>query len=1207
MVITMSGQDRKWTDAQTQAMTLRNPRILVSAAAGSGKTSVLTERIIRRLTDPDDPLDLSDLLVVTFTRKAAAELKSKIAKALGDALAKHPGDARLSGQLLELGNARISTIDAFFQQAVRDRFEQLGLPSSFRMADTNELAEVSNDILNDLIEEFYRSYSPDRTEEGAFSRLRENRFADCMDQVFTGRSDGKLNDTLLEFYRKFSSYPDGIALLGAVSEELRQDAERDFLLSRPGRTLANVLREAFSDYAGRMEELEVLIAGDPDIGGKLAGTMADDRAILSSVLAALDGERWEDLQSAIGNAQPGRFPTLRPKPASAVEYHDLRNKCFGKLKDYRDELFAEGPEQLREQLLRTADVAQMLYQLFSAYEERFLAEKKDRGVLEFDDVRNALYRLLTGSDGEESLRQLAGNIREVYVDEYQDVDEIQDRIFRLVGRDHLFLVGDIKQSIYGFRGSDPTIFSRYRQSMPLSTEAGAKDAPAVCVFMSDNFRCDPPIIRFANGVCSFLFSACAETVGYRPQDDLKAGKHLPDGALPAPVRVRVFERGERGEDGEKVDREAKWVAREIRRLMREERLDDGSPIRPSDIAILARGNGPLERYAAELEAIGVHADKSSDLCHTRRMTDLVNLLHAIDNPYRDLPLSEFLLSDLGGFSLEELSAIRDPADPQRSLYDALNDASKKREATLAEKARAFTEWLEFYRRIASVQPADRFLRRLFLDPKLCAYANDPEYLYLYDQARIWQRSSWCGLYGFLKAVDRMREGEPVQAGGFQKKDQSVSLMTIHSSKGLEFSVVFVVSAGTAFSGKSLETPLLYLPRAGFGTVLYDAESASNLSNVTRSAVRNAIRQEETEGEIRLLYVALTRAKERLYVTGTFQGKFENLRKNASAIRRGSRFTILGANNYLQWILAAMLNEPDRAEAEWTCVPAEDPSEEAEETACAPQELKTEPATARSFGMSETEKRFCEVLRASETFHYPLEFLRGIPTKVAASRLRPGLLDQPTVDDDRFVPNEVRLMQDVKPDFDSLIAAYRKPTAAEIGTATHAFLEFCRLEKLPEIGVGAELDRLVREGFMTSETAGIVHLRQLEAFVQSDLMKRILSAKRIYREQKFGLLQPLEELTSDPVLAGSLRGHSIFVQGSIDLILETADGRIELYDYKTDHITAKERADRAFLLANLTALYGSQLACYARAIGKLFGRLPDSCFLYLLPLGDVVEI
>lgn len=1222
-------EKRSWTDSQETAMNERDKLLLVSAAAGSGKTSVLTERIIRRLLDRDDPVSLSELLIVTFTRSAAAELKSRIAKALGEALAADPSNARLSKQLLLLGSAQISTIDAYFQQVVRSNFEHLGLPSSFRIASEKELYALSQEIMEELIAEFYRTYEQpiEQTEtDGLFRRVRNNRFADCMDHISSGTSSTDLTEILLTFYGKFASYPQGISLLRDSAEQLRREAENDFSLSRAGKAVRKHLIGAASDFLQVLEETKAYHDSvDPDLVKSQAGVLASDIDQCRALLCALNGNEWDSVRAAGVNFAFANFQGPKSKPEWSTHYQNARNAFKAILKKYQENFLADSPVEIKAQMLATADLSEILWRFYSAFEKRCLAEKIDRGMLDFNDVRNATYKLLTDPENQSIVNDFLEKYREIYIDEYQDVDEIQDEIFRLIGGDHRFMVGDIKQSIYGFRGSDPSIFADYRRSMPLSTDPAAKDSPSVCVFMSENFRCDQTVIDFANAVCSFLFSACKESVGYLPEDDLQHAKKdsETEGWKPIPAQVVIFEKEspKNPKDAEKseittddsderdsISREARWVAAEVERLLREGRLNDGSSILPEHIAILSRNGGyHIKPYLDALEARGipVSAESAGKISRSPLLIDLLNLLRAIDNPHRDIPLSEYLTTGFGGFTLEELSAIRLASPTRKSLYDAICAAAENADFPCSEKAHDFVEWLEGYRRLSSVQPADRFLRALYLDERFAALSSTPEFLALYEQARTYQRSSWCGLYGFLEYVTRLCEGDQLSANGFRGAESAVNVMTMHASKGLEFPVVFVVGCGKAFSDSERNTAMLYQKEVGFASNLYREDLGGTFVTMLKKTAKLAIKSEEIEGEIRLLYVALTRARERLYVTAIPSRLTPSLLNDVSRIKRDSRSAILGGKSFLDWILAALYEKEKisgsyPADIRWVS-----PAEEVEtaEPISAPIVASVEPNTP-SDPLSEHYK---QVLERSQAFVYPLEALRGIPTKAAASKLRPDLLDILKQDDATAIEEQIRLMKDEKPSFDALLSESRKPTAAEIGTATHAFLEFCDLPNLSPEGIDAEVERLVKKQFLTPEEADILNRRQLKAFASAPLMEEIRSATRVLREQKFGLFLPLSELTTDAALSEQLKGQELFVQGSIDLVLVDASGHISLYDYKTDHITEEERADRALLRSRLTERHGNQLNCYAMAVENLFGKRPDKTYLFLLALGEAVEI
>ncbi len=1212
----------KWTDSQESAMTLRGKTILVSAAAGSGKTSVLTERIIRSLTAKENPASLSDLLVVTFTRSAAADLKAKISKALSKELAKNPDDPHLQKQLFLLGGAQISTIDSFFGQALRQCFEQTGLPAGFRLADAGEIMPLNLQIMDSVIRDFYENERP-QDATSVFSPLNGNTFARTMDHLLSNRSDASLDEQLVLIASRFLAYPEGLELLQQTAAHYREYADGEFMHSRPGHRLTAWLTDLFTYYHTELRGFGEYLLMDDDAAAYFSGLCESETSFCQSVLQALQTESYDEVRKIVFTFQKSDFPRMKNKPAVMETYHEVRKALIEDVEKLKEDVLSASPVEVRHQLLTTASLLETLYQVFSEYRRRSWEEKCKRGLVEFDDVREQLYRLLIRPDGSPSplADALSAQFKEVYIDEYQDVDYIQDRIFSLIGQDRRFMVGDIKQSIYGFRGSEPSIFSSYRQAFPLHTESSASDDKGVCVFMSENFRCDSPVIDFANHICSFLFSACKETVDYRPQDDLKFSKKYDEPPVHPPVEVQtvVFQpypikrRNKKDppseESEEKPNREAIWVANEIARLLQNEVLNDGTPVRPSHIAILARTAAQGETFFKALTERGIPCVSKDDdeLLHTPLFSDLLNLLRVIDNPHRDLPLSEFLLSERGGFSLDEVTAIRENDDDRHSLYDALTVTASS-EHPLSEKARTFVDWLEARRREASAQPADRFLRRLYLDPLFAKDASEPVCRMLYEQARIYQRSSWCGLYGFLDHIQKKMDRDELSCGGFRKAEEAVTVMTIHASKGLEYPVVFLGACGSDLKGNKKSPPFLFHRPSGCAAKLYDPALHENRSTILYEIVKEQKKMEETEEAIRTLYVALTRARERLYVTGTPRGNLDSAMDSARLLRRGSRHSILNGGTYLRWILAALL-EKDAKTSEFPCIfrhislsdPLDAPIEDT------PRE--TDPASGDP--SSETVKsgdRYQAILDRQSTFVYPLEALQGIPTKAAASKLRPDLLDRLNDSlEDAALSAQIELMEGATPSFDRLLAAKRQPSAAEIGTATHAFLEFCDLLALPDRGIDEELSRLVKEEFLSPETASMINRDHLERLLTSNLMDMIRSASEIRREQTFQLLLPLRTLTTSTEQDPILDGQSVFVQGSIDLLLRTADGRLLLVDYKTDHIPDAERASEERLITRMTQAHGDQLACYALAVKKLYGKAPDAIYLYSLPLGRAIPI
>ena len=1208
---------RTWTPSQEAAMNLRGKTLLVSAAAGSGKTSVLTERIIRSLLDKEHPADLSKMLVVTFTRAAAAELKSRIAEALSSALAANPTDKHLSSQLFLLGSAQISTIDSFFQKIVRSNFEALGLPASFRIASESEIKPLAMDLLDNLITEFYERNEPQAVENTQFDRILKNRFAVSMDHLMSNRSDGKLDKILLEFLDTVMAYPNGIELLRENAECLRREARDDFLTTRYGAPLAASLCEQTRSDLCELKRIRDHLDTDPDVNAKLGGMVASDTDHCKALLEALECASYDRTKAVAVSFSKGKFPTIKNKSNEVIRYQLWRNK-FKDRQDKIAEYFQFSPEEIARQAEKTADLCDALYLFYTEYSARLLQEKKARGILDFNDIRTLLYRLLNSADGTPTA--LAASLSEqyeaVYIDEYQDVDFVQDRIFAILGGTRRFMVGDIKQSIYGFRGSEPSIFADYRRKMPLHDAPDAEAADGNCVFMSDNFRCNQPVIEFTNAVCGFLFSACEESIQYRPQDDLLCSKSKPEQPLsnfPVPVSVAVFDKPPKGyqsaDDEEDLKDEAIWVAAEISRLLREERLDNGAPIKPSDISILIRSKKQMVPFKKSLEDLNipVRLDASSDILEDPLTIQVFDLLQAIDNPYRDIPLSEFLLSPMGGFSLEELTAIRGAAPESKSLYEAMELLAQGEEITaLSQKAAALIGWLEKQRQNATAQPADKFLRTLYLEERLASYSQQPPLLFLYEQARLYQRTSWCGLYGFLQHFEKLSESKNASAGGFLKEEDAVSIMTVHHSKGLEYPVVFLSSCGTSFNKSDLKETLVYHKNLGLATKLYSQESGNSEDSIFRMAVKNEIGAEQTEENIRTLYVALTRARERLYVTGTLNGLWETACQSASMVQRGVRTDILGCNSYLAWILAA-LQQKEMKKDDFPCTFRHFSLKEA--TRGVAFESVETAAEHTKAPQNPTSLHYAGVLQKAQAFEYPLSLLHGLPTKAAASKLKNDLLDTWSSEEAElgFLESQIALMESTPRQFDLLLQSNATPGAAEIGTATHAFLEFCDFARFYESDVASECEALIEKGFLLPETARIMHKEQLSLFRESQLMQWILGAKKIYREQKFGLHIPMRELTADEKRKEFLGDHSIFVQGSIDLLLQTEDDELLLVDYKTDRITREELAETSLLAENMKKKHGVQLSYYAKAVEALFGKTPDRIFIYSVPLGKAIEL
>ncbi len=1239
----------KWTDAQQCAMSLRGRDILVSAAAGSGKTATLTERIIRSLLELDEngrhTADISRMLVVTFTRAAAAELRARISSALSAAIAAHPDDKYLYRQLVALGSAHICTIDSFYLEPVRANFERLGLPSTFRLADDSELIPLKEQLLNQLIEQHYAASAAEQPDSDApLDALSGNAFALAMDDLLPNRDRGDTASVLLKLFDKLIAFPEGLELLRMSADRLCKQAELPFEQTTEAHILTASLCEELAYDCTVLRPLCAQLKTHPLTEKHYLPSFAHDLNTAEQILADLTAGLWEraaQKAAAYGPIGLGRLPKDADVPFDTEDIKNARKDIVATLCSLTKRYFADSPEQMQAQMLRTARTQRMLYTLLNDYDRAMREQKIRRGVLDFSDVRRYLLQLLLNEHGKPTdvARALSDRFDAVYIDEYQDVDTVQDLIFSTIGAGgKRFMVGDIKQSIYTFRGAEPSIFSGYRQAFaPVQT---VQDAPqdkstGCCVFMSENFRCDRAIINFTNTVCGHTFRVCTESLGYQPEDDLVYGKDKDRPSYKTQVvLLETPPKALRTPDPDPttaLSPEAVYVADEIARLIRHETHIDGRPIHARDVAILLRGWSAAKDIGTALRAhnIRVSYAASDDLAEDPDLILLINLLSVIDNPRDDVPLTGLLTAPDSPFSLSDLLALRDHTH-ERSLYDDICAAvSEESEAPplpsgTLDRLRAFLAKLAHWRALAATLPADRLLRQLSGEPFLVNKATSPAYLTLYDKARSYQSSSFCGLYQFMQYLRRiLKSKDGLSAAGLQSSDDAVSIMTMHKSKGLQFPIVFVCGCSTAFNSDDLRSTVMFDAQLGAAAKIYVPETAELRETVTRRAIARLTDVRRTEEEMRLLYVALTRAQERLYVTASLTGSAATPLARARATASTTRHAILSANSYLSWILSALeAHRQTGKEPLWDLTILNREHYRHPHPVSVPDET-AEPAALPT--VSSEGERYRAIIEHHRTYDDPRTLLRTLPTKAAASKLRTAMLDgvwlpedfggdddgekdrtDQTMDADSeaSIRHRIELMQRASVPFAELLRTDDKATPAERGTATHLFMQHCDFKCLQEGNLEREITRLVEQKFIPRRAANILNRKQLQALCQSDLVSLAAKAKRIWREQHFDRFIPYADLTKNAVLAQQLQGYTLYVQGSIDLIVEDEQNQLWLFDYKTDRLVSNDpNAIRDRMLEH----HADQLRIYVEAMKDLFGRRPDHVCIYSLPLGRSIDL
>ena len=1166
----------EFTESQRRAIEHRGSTLLVSAAAGSGKTRVLTERLLRLVTDPAAPADIDRFLVITFTRAAAAELRSRIMGALAALAAERPGDARIRRQQTLCCRAPIGTIHSFCSSIIREYAQVLGVSPAFTVLDEDRAAAMKQTIASRLLDRRYETIDTDAP------------FRLLADSVGAGRDDSRLQSTLLELYEKLQSqpYPEDWAAQQrtAFAPEGVSDAGKTVW----GAALLAAARRTLDFWSGEMDAACAEIASaDAKIQKAYGAAFEDAAAQLRDLRRALD-EGW-DRACAFSQIQYGRLTALRgyDEPERQERLKAVWNGSK-KAAEALAETFSAPSSALLEDMRAASPAMEALMELTLDLERTYAAEKARRGVLDYADLEHLCARLLTdratGAPTPVAL-ELSRRYQEIMVDEYQDVNAVQERIFNAVSRGgrNLFLVGDVKQSIYRFRLADPGLFlDKYDRFAPF--EAAADGAPRR-IALQENFRSRKCVLDAVNLVFGGIMSRELGELDYDDAAALRYGAKDYDPAQDSLVEFHLLDPAD-AEDAPASDAlEAGFIARKILAMMRAgvPVTENGAQRRCNwgDFVLLLRSPGGKGRtFHRVLAEAGIPVDSSLGVGFftSLEVSVTIDLLSVIDNPHADVPLISVLRSPAFGFSADELSAVR-AADRDSDFYGALCASA----AAGDEKSAAFLEKLELWRTIAPETELPTLIWRLCTETQLlaiCAAMRDGEtrrrnLMHLLEYARSFSESGYCGVYRFVLWLQRMAErGEEPDTGA---PGQAVRILSIHKSKGLEFPFVFLCDLSHRFNRSDTNDCVLLHSALGLGPKRLDAGQGVEYPTLARSAIAQRLNEEMLSEEMRVLYVGMTRAKEKLILTGVW--------KNAGAklddLRLQTRYPVpaellRGHNSFVHWIAAAALHDPET-------LPITVHSGAALAAAGA-EPVTPEPVDAAA------EAAALDALRKTLDFAYPWAGAADLPSKLTATELKDPLeSDADAAPMTAQAPPELRFRK-AEP------GVCRPLTAAQRGTAMHTFLQYADLSRVGTLAsLGAEADRLCAEGRLNAQERAVLDLGALNALFDSPLGRQMRGAPGLRREFRFQLL--CEARAYFPEGAPDDR---LLLQGVVDCCFEEPDGSITVVDYKTDRVSAAEVPARA-------AHYRGQLLAYAGALERIFARPVHRCVLWFLHTGTQYEI
>ena len=1203
--------ERRWTEMQSLAMDTRDKTLLVSAAAGSGKTATLTERIIRSILDEENPIEISDMLIVTFTKAAAAELRNKVEERLRLALAEDPGNERLQRQLLLLPGARISTIDSFCSDILRSNCDRVGVSPTYRIADEAEAQLMLENILDGLFSAIYEGTEPDVATPEEMEAL-----AECLTN---SKSEGDLAVVVRALYDQAKDSEAGVKIfsdLVGVYDPKNFTRVEDTPLGRHAMMRLALCLEHHKEVLSRA--LDDLLGFGSDKEAKRIDLLEEDLEFISS----LSGAGYNDAHTLLCAFSP-RKNVSGSKDPTLPDVTSLRNRFKEDVIHLAKDLFAFCEDEWKECFSGLYEILGVLCRLLQRVDRLFSEEKLRRSCLEYSDVSRYTYQCLwqDGKRTDVAISQ-AKLYSAIYVDEYQDVNMIQHKIFEAISTPtDRFMVGDIKQSIYGFRGGDPDIFAEMKKSFPKAVD-GAKGDYAT-IFMSENFRCDKGIIDFTNEIFDKVFAHVGRSIGYEPADRLVFAKT--EGICEEYRRPELcllpFGRVDSDESEERLSHLV--VAEKISELLSGGRLNDGTPIRPEHIAIIMRNSkGKAQLYKAALEEKGIDAvtiDKK-DFFMNGDVLLAMCLLNSVDNPLRDVYLGGLMCSPLFDFSPDEMVLIKRAGGD--TLWESLLEYCSRHPEF--EKGADFVTPLNRYRVYAEGTPVDTLVARLYQETGILSLASrhggKENLIRLYEYARSFEASSFKGLYNFINYVN----GIVGRKNSFDKQDMpadadAVRIITAHSSKGLEFPIVFFVGAEEPIKRRADGTKRLFFdPRIGLGAYLRTPSGLSLVDNPTAHIIDDYTLMRSVEEEARVLYVILTRARERLYLVATPRKK-----RDAYALQMAEDREYLSAHAYysarshLDLIMLSSEIGP-RSVAEFLKNPSEElllaerrldegalGDDEQEEQNDDESIAKTEEVGTRV----EKNADFYRLICRRFAFKYPNEAMTRLPEKLSVSALYPKILDDPDGDlPDRIEDRSGSRLKFGKSGILPSFATGRdEELSAKRGICTHLLFQFCDLERLYKNGAEQELYTLVEQRYLSKKDAELVRIDEVERFRSSRLLSQMRSAVRIWRELRFNVRLSADSFTTDPELKKEYRGCEILVQGVIDCLYEDSEGELHLVDYKTDRLTAKELASPELAAKKLFDEHSMQLGYYSDAVLRMFGKRPATVEVYSLPLGDTVDV
>lgn len=1168
----------EWTPSQRDAIEADGCSISVSAAAGSGKTTVLARRILERVRDRK--IDVSRILVVTFTREAAMNLTESIEGELSAEYAKNPDDKWLELQLLLFPSAKVCTIDSFCLDLIRENFSDTGI-SGFGVIDADSEKLLKAEVMDELISDYF--------DGNVTGSRRIDDFGTFADILGSPSSDTELCLTMLDIYEKYSTVID-------VEKAIRGEEGYSWRAVATG-----YIKEFFEHFIKVYNLALAEIESTPGASGWQTGFEVDWDFCKEAFELINSGCNWKNLEDEIK-----KYKSIKTRKLGSVSEEDKTEKLlyFKKCR----EGFISGIEEIISMFFpqdadfetfseqKTAELQEKTIAFISEFSERLFEEKKRRRVIGFGDIERIALKFLYDAENDcktKAAEDISQRFDEIYIDEFQDTNSIQDTIFKMISReDNLFTVGDIKQSIYAFRGADSSIFSKQTDSRE-KYDKNVRTTKAK-VFLSENFRSYGEIIDMVNGVFDVLMNEKGNE-RYGVDERLNCGKKENGnikyaGVLPEIDIIRKDE-----ENG--LTQEA-FVAAKIAEMIA------SNEAKPGEIAVLSRNNKTVAAVTEALTKAKIPCKNTEDRKYfsSPEVLLMLSVLNTVDNPSRDIYLAGALKSRIYGVTTGELVKIK-RCKNDGSLFSALK---KYTEENCFEKGERFLADHEKFKRYARLFPCGEFVRRVYDDTKIMSVVSSGKNIAetemaranlrrLYDYAREFERNGDGGLYGFISFINGLAEGgAKTDISRFASAEDGVSVMTIHASKGLQFKVCFLCKAHSIFDRRDLTHDVI--PGRKSQLAMQLIRDGKKYDTPMRNAVARIEEDTLTSEELKLLYVALTRAERRLFIVSENRDiekartLYDFTRQSSICATEAETFSAYmrkNSRNYLSLLCLALSKRPGLCTINFVTE--------------LPQVEYREDTGGDSGEASMTREEAERLVRERLDFVYPYMALSGVPSKLSVSRLKPDILDD---------ASEGTLDVSAQEDAEEVVPLFMREgalavSAAEKGTSMHTFMQFFNFDSVRRLGVDGEIERMVEKKFIFESDAQNLDREKLQRFFDSDLARQMEASKKSYREKRFIVYYPAERFSDDETLRASLKGEKLLVQGVIDCAFINDAGELILVDYKTDSFDAG--LDERHIKNILKKRHFRQLDYYRYACEQMFKMPVAHTYIYSFALDGAVEL